>query len=248
MSELPPDIPPWSPLVGREPGQIATIGEPDATAPAPEPDGPGSESPGTAHRAGRWVVIVAVLAVLAASAVAVAVGRDAADLSPPPTTVRQPVPATTWEEPAPLGTMVALGNGWTITVQEASVRANAGVRPLNADRPLEAGQTYVLMRVELYYLDGPSDQDAPFYGVDLGVMGEDGRLITPADSPCTAPKPELNLESEVAQGSSALGHLCFAVDATQSDSLRLVAEPSMSFGARPSYLALTEPPAPKEGS
>lgn len=253
MSELPPEIPPWSPLVGRDPTAATIAGETAGDASVSSSDGDSVE-PGTAPTArpsklGRVVTALAALAVLAIVAASLAaLGGTAEDVSPPSSTARRPVPATTWEQPAPLGTMVSLGNGWNVTVGDADLQASDAVQPLNPDHPLPAEQVYVLVQLTLYYLDGAEASESPFYGVDLGLVGDDGRLVTPADSPCIAPEPALDLETELARGESASGRICFAVDAASAPALRLVAQPSMSFGARTSYLALSPAVVPQEGS
>ena len=162
------------------------------------------------------------------------------DPAPPPTTtVRTPLPTTTFEAPAPPGTKVALGNGWSVVVRGFNPDSTRALQPLNRDSPpLEKGQRRVMVDVEMTYLDGRAAAQAPFDGVDLAVLGDDGRLITPADTPCVPSAPTLDQSTELSRGATVRGRLCFAVDAAVVPTLRLVAEPSMTFGSEPSYLAL----------
>lgn len=245
MTEAAPDIPPWSPLADRarqlgEPGATATL-EPVSTDEVDETPPGGDEAPRSRSRAPWWGVaglaIGMVLAVLF-----LAVRTDDAPRATPTTVVRDPQPATTFADPAPQGSRVALGNGWTVSVRGFNPDVTRALRSANRTAaPLRDGQRYVLIDLEMTYLDGPEDAESPFYGVDLAVVGEDGRVVTTADSPCVAPRPALDPDTEVPRGDSERGRLCFAVDADQAASLRLVATPSMTIGATPSYLALNPP-------
>ena len=244
VTELSPDIPPWSPLAGRDRahGGAEAPAEPVDSGPGAAPDRPGHR-----RRTGWYVAFVVCVAIAIAIAIALVVGTgDRTEQPPPPTSVRRPLPSTSWREPAALGTMVALGNGWAISVTDTNLDATSELQPFNTERPLGEGQAFVLLDVTMYYLDGVDDAESPFYGVDLAVVGDDGQVVTPTDAPCTAPAPALDLTTDVARGSSATGRICFAVDAGQADTLRLTARPSMAYGARTSYLATSPTPAATE--
>lgn len=258
MTEQPPDIPPWSPLAdrGREDGGAqpgadgaahgagsAVPGAVSVQDPGRSPDTVGDREPATAparvriHRA-WWAVGGLAVGLLLAIALVV-LTRDGTPTSATTTLVRSPLPATSFEEPAALGTRVALGNGWTVAVRGADAGATRALGRINTRSPLAEGQQYVLIDLEMTYVDGATDADSPFHGVDLGVVGDDGELVTPADSPCTAPAPAFDVASEVPRGRGERGRICFAVGTDQVASLRLVAEPSMTYGSTPSWFALS---------
>ena len=96
-----------------------------------------------------------------------------------------------------MGTRVALGNGsdrarcWPRTPQRP-----APLQPASTPGPRRwpKGQQYVLIDLEMTYVDGATETDSPFHGVDLAVVGDDGELVTPADSPCTAPAPAFDVD------------------------------------------------------
>lgn len=223
VSEVAPDLPAWSPLA--DPARIAEF------------DDGAEEPPGPPRRTGAILaVIAALLGIAAVTAAAVAGGAE----EPPPAGIRvdPPVPATSFEDPAPLGSTVSLGNGWTVAVRGADLEATRALTPLNRADPLAKDERFVLISVELTHLDSTEDPTSAFYAVDLGVVGQDGRAVTTADPRCVASEPQLDMDQELPVGASARGRICFAVAADQVDSLQLVAEPSMTYGSTPSHLAL----------
>jgi hypothetical protein len=192
----------------------------------------------------RWprLLLGLVAGVLAGVVLAVVVASAFGGSDPVPSTttvVRAPLPATTAADPAPVGTRVALGNGWTVAVLAFNPDATRALAPLNRGTPaLEEGQVRVLIGLEMTYIDGVSDTESPFLGVDLAVRDADGNVTTPADTPCSAGDPVLYSTTEMTRGEGRRGNVCFAVDADSVDSLLLVASPSMTFGAQPSHFAL----------
>ena len=254
MTEQPPDIPPWSPLAdparlagGATGGRTTTAGAASGGGvtvedPTTERADERTPEPGTAADAARdrrWAWVAAVLLALVVLGVVLAATGGGDPAPAPSTTVRAPLPATTFEAPAAIGTRVALGNGWTVAVRGADGDATRALRPLNARAaPLAEGQQYVLIDLEMTYVDGATESDSPFHGVDRAVVGDDGELVTPADSPCTVPAPAFDTTSEIPRGRGERGRICFAVDADQVPGLRLVAEPSMAYGSAPSWFEL----------
>jgi hypothetical protein len=254
MTEQPPDIPPWSPLAdparlagGASGGRTATPGSAvgggvTVEEPAAGRSDGATQDPVTAPtpaRDRRWWWLLPPLVAVLVIGIALAAGGGGDPAPSPTTTVRAPLPATSFEEPAAMGSRVALGNGWIVAVLATDGTATRALQSLNArTAPLAEGQQYVLIDLELAYLDGATETDSPFHGVDLAVMGDDGELVTPADSPCTVPPPALDTASEIPRGRSERGRICFAVDADQVASLRLVAEPSMAYGSAPSWFEL----------
>ena len=279
VTELPSDIPPWSPLArrARESTSVLVDAAADSTTdttadgvkagltgseiagsegPAPEVDtGTDPETPAvpepapepeptptgsgvlTALAAGTMGGLVVAL-VVAVSIFATAGGTgDPA----PTTTVRTPLPSTSAGNPAPAGTRVALGNGWTALVRGWDRDSTDVVVELNPGSTLAEGEQYLVIDLELAYVDGGPDAESPFYGVDVTLVTDDGIAITPADAPCTPPGPAFDLTSELARGQAQRGLLCFPVDGSQVESPQLVLEPSMTFGSTPSHLGLVAP-------
>lgn len=208
------------------------------------PSAPGDTEAGQ-PQAGGWprrllgVAAGALAALVLALVVSSAFGGSDPAPSTTTTAVRAPLPATTAEDPAPVGTRVALGNGWTVAVLGFDPDASRALARANRDAPeLEEGQVRVLIGLEMIYLDGVPDTESPFLGVDLSVLDADGTVTTPADTPCTASEPVLDTTTELTRGAGRSGNVCFVVDADSVDSLLLVASPSMAFGAQPSHFAL----------
>lgn len=255
MTEPPPEIPPWSPLADR----ARTLGDELAGAGATStdtrpPDAPGDEAgPGpdagdadrrSARSGRRWWRALAVLA-LAVVAVSVLMAvRDGDDTPRPSTTtvVRAPQPPTSEADPADIGTLVSLGNGWTVSVVGPLTVATDEVLASAPDTPVTEGAALVLVDLEMSYTDGRAERESPFEGVDLSLVGDDGSAVTPSDDPCPAPAPALDQLSPLERGGVAAGRVCFTVPAEQTAGLRLVAEPSMAYGSRPSWFALEPQP------
>lgn len=233
------DIPPWSALAERERAGDTLLADPrpDGAPASGDEDGRPGRSPG--RRAG---LAAAVAGGLGALVVVVALTSAVGGSDPAPTTttpVRAPLPATSPGDPAPLGTRVALGNGWTVVVLAYDPDPRPAVRNRNRDAPpLAEGQRHVLINLEMSYVDGPLAAQSPFDGVDLSVLDTDGNVTTPADTPCTPSASAFDVMGELDRGLAERGRICFGVDAQQADSLVLVAAPSMTFGARQSYFDL----------
>lgn len=245
MSEPPPEIPSWSPLEerARQLGDelVATGGtDTETRADPPQVEDAADHAAPTRARTRRrwwWPVVVLVAGALGALLVASVTGGD--DGRPTETTmVRAPQPPTSDTDPAPTGTRVALGNGWIVAVRGAVEVATDEVLAAAPDTSVPEGQELVLVDLEMSYIDGRAERESPFEGVDLSVVGTDGRVVTPSDVACTPPAPALDLLTALERGTVAEGRVCFAVPAEQTVGLRLVAEPSMTYGSQPSWFAL----------
>jgi hypothetical protein len=257
VTEPPPEIPPWSPLADRARtlgDELAAAGATSTdTRPPDEPvdeERPGPDAGDAGRRStrsgGRWWRLVAVLAlaVMAVSLMAMVAVRDGHDMQSPSTTtvVRAPQPSTSEADPAAIGTLVSLGNGWTVSVGGPLTVATDEVLASAPDTPVAEGAALVLVDLEMSYTDGRADSESPFEGVDLSVVGDDGLAVTPSDDPCPAPAPALDQLSPLERGGVAAGRVCFTVPAEQTAGLRLVAEPSMAYGSQPSWFALEPQP------
>lgn len=238
--DIPAGIPPWSALAERERAG-GTLLDRQETGAGPDADHDGHR-PGASRRR-RANLLAAAAGGLAALVVAVVLATALGSPDPSPSTttvVRAPLPATSPGDPAPAGTRVALGNGWTVVVLAYDPDPRPVVRNLDPDAPpLAEGQRHVLISLQMSYVDGPLAAQSPFDGVDLSLLDADGNETTPADTPCTPASSAFDMMSELDRGSAERGRICFGVDSEQAASLVLVASPSMTFGARPSYFALT---------
>lgn len=234
MTEPPPEIPPWSPLADR----ARTLGDELAGADSGR-DGDTSET----DAPGRWwlVLVVVALALVAGWVLVASLGGDPPRPSAT-TVVRAPQPATSESDPAPIGTVVSLGNGWTVSVVGPLTVATDEVLAIAPDTPVADGAALVLVDLEMSYTDGRTDRESPFEGVDLSLVGDDGVAVTPSDDPCPAPAPALDQLGPLERGEVAAGRVCFTVPADQTDGALLVAEPSMTYGAQPSWFALEPQP------
>lgn len=246
MTELPPGTPPWSPLADRDRTAEAADAYARATGTVLTEDAPLAPSDSVVEQVpgSRWPRLLLGLAVgvLAGVVLALAVASAFGGSDPVPSTttvVGAPLPTTSADDPAPVGTRVALGNGWTVAVLGFDPDATRDLARANQDgSALDEGQVRVLIGLEMIYLDGVPETESPFLGVDLSVRDADGNVTTPADTPCVPSDPVFDTASELARGAGRRGNLCFVVDADSVDSLLLVASPSMAFGATPSHFAL----------
>lgn len=162
-------------------------------------------------------------------------GADQSVNSQPDQPRTAPDPVTTREEPAPVGTPVSLGNGWSISITSFDPAFTPD--PDSLGNPPPEGQQFVVVGVKASY-DGVKDAESPFFGMDLSMVGSSGVERSTTSSNCFAPDPQFGSLDDVYKGGSAMGNLCIAVDASEVDSLVFVAEPGATFDAQKSYLAL----------
>lgn len=183
------------------------------------------------------VVLATVVVLLLTRGTGNAAGSfDRLDLQVPD--LRDPAPPTSADDPAVAGTRVALGNGWTVMVHGWDPAATPTLTPLNPSLSPTDEQAMVLIDLEMTYLDGERRSESPFYGVDLAVVGDDGQVVTPADTPCVASEPAFDIHDPLDQGSSRRGGICFVVASEQVDSLMLTAAPSMTPLAQKTWFEL----------
>ena len=263
VTDQSPDVPPWSPQARRahqlDEVSVETPAKDDApgrlVAPADSADlqtggsEAGEPAPGQPRASGLTPAattslvagILGGLVVALVVAVSVLASGGSAPEPAPATTVRPPQPATSAEDPAPRGTRVALGNGWTALVRGWDRNATDVVAELNPRSTLADGEQYLLIDLELSYVDGEPDVESPFFGVDLTLVTDDGTAITPTDAPCTPPEPVFDFLTELERGRAERGLICFPVDGEQVKAPQLILEPSMTYGSTPSHLGLVAP-------
>lgn len=119
--------------------------------------------------------------------------------------------------PNALGTAVDIGDGWTLTINDTNLDAEADVIAANEfNDPAPEGEVYVLVDVTMGY-DG-DEASASLFSVDLDLVG-DSNLS--ANSSCSASSlpDELDTFSELFAGGSVTGSLCFLADANDVSSL-----------------------------
>ena len=209
----------------------------------------GELAPGQARASGLSPAVVTSLVagvlgglvVALVMAVSVLATGPSAPEPAPTTVVRDPQPATSAENPAPPGTRVALGNGWTALVRWWDRDSTDVVEELNPRTTLADGEQYLSIDLEMSYVDGEPESESPFYGVDITLVTDDGTTITPADAPCTPPDPVFDVLTELERGRAERGLICFPVDGEQVEAPQLILEPSMTYGSTPSHLGLVAP-------
>jgi hypothetical protein len=126
-------------------------------------------------------------------------------------------------DPYRLGTAVPLdeGNvGWGMTVNSATLNANAQVEAVNGNVPPPAGRQYALVNLSLTLRYG-----GPVQVKDLTM----GRLLAETlkhaylTADCTAPSPDLAEAGTVNSGQTQTGNLCFSIFTTDASKLMLTA-------------------------
>lgn len=125
--------------------------------------------------------------------------------------------------PYSLGTPVTLddpaGTGWRMTVNSATLNANAQVEAVNGNVPPPAGQQYAVVNLSLTLLNG-----GPIQLKDFTM----GRLLTYAHKhdyltgECPSPPPDISAGT-VNSGQTATGNLCFLIFTTDASKLLLSA-------------------------
>lgn len=125
--------------------------------------------------------------------------------------------------PYPLGTPVPLSDpantGWRMTVNSATINANAQVEAVNGNVPPPAGHQYTLVNLTLTLLNG-----GPIQLKDFTM----GRLLTEAHNhsyttgDCTPPSPDISAGT-VNSGQTETGNVCFVIFTTDASKLKLSA-------------------------
>jgi len=144
--------------------------------------------------------------------------------------------------PYALGTPVTLndpaGTGWRMTVNSATLDANAQVEAVNGNVPPPAGQQYAVVNLSLTLLNGGPIQLKEFTMGRLLAYAHNHDYLT---GECTPPSPDISAET-VNSGQTATGNLCFVIFTTDASKLLLSAndEVTTAYGvaAETRYFAL----------
>jgi hypothetical protein len=139
---------------------------------------------------------------------------------------------TSRSDPAPLGTTIEVA-GWEITINGVDNDATDAI--LDADEfidPPEDGDVFVLINVTAKYIgDGESESASLFSSVTWGAVGDSAVAYDEFSDTCTfyALPDDLDDTSEVFEGGTITGDICFSVVEDDTGSLLLYAEESFSF-------------------
>jgi hypothetical protein len=149
----------------------------------------------------------------------------AADSPVPVTGSRGPAPdgelTAARQSPTPLAEPVDLGEGWTITIVGIEPDATATITGANDfNEPPAAGFVYSLVEYELSY-DG-EEQSASGFAVTVDVVGDSNVSGIPNCNVGDVPD-EIDRFTDVFKGGSIAGNQCFVVDASDLDSLVVIA-------------------------
>ncbi len=124
------------------------------------------------------------------------------------------------QSPIALGTPTDIGEGWTLTIAGADLAGTEAVlAAAEFNEPPTDGEEYVLVDVTLAY-DGEDDSSSPF-DASIRVVGDGNVAISPT-CPVTL-DTQLDEFSDVFQGGSVSGDLCFRVPVEDTASLVLLA-------------------------
>jgi len=126
-------------------------------------------------------------------------------------------------DPYPLGEEVFLTEdnvGWRMTVNSATLNANAQVEAVNGNVPPPAGQQYALVNLTLNVLYGGPTQLRDFTIGRLLAAGKKHAYLT---AECPAPSPDLTNAITLNSGQTETGNLCFPIHTTDANKLMLQA-------------------------
>ena len=127
------------------------------------------------------------------------------------------VPPGARSNPYPLGTSVKLDGAWRLTVNSATLDADAQVEPSNP--PLPAGSQYALVNVSLTYVGTGTSNVASYVDEWLGAVGPGNVRYQLA---CTPPPLDLSSVADASsQGQTLTGNLCFEIASSDASGLLL---------------------------
>jgi len=141
--------------------------------------------------------------------------------------------------PYPLGTPVSWdhpGNvGWRMTVNSATINANAQVEAVNGNVPPPAGQQYTLVNLSVTLLNGSPAPRNYFLG---GLLAATRKWASIPDQSCTPPSPDLGSAGTVNSGQTETGNLCFLIFASEANKLKLTANDENAASPNDIWFAL----------
>jgi len=216
--------------------------------PDPFPDGTGVYSGGTVVGNLCWEVDAADagnLVLVAEEAFALDGGRIL--LTVPPAGVEYPAPepppallggggsAGSRGNPVPAGDTVTVA-GWQVTVLGSTPDATGAVLDENQfNDPPGPGRVFTMVRVAITNLG--TDPVAPFGEISFNSVGP-GAVTYGPDSSCGVIPGRLDVFDEIPGGATAVGHLCWEVDAGEVAGLVLIVRPAFGSAVERIHLAI----------
>ncbi len=110
--------------------------------------------------------------------------------------------------------------GWRMTVNSATINANAQVEAVNGNVPPPAGHQYTLVNLSLTLLNGGPIQLQDF---TVGRLLAETRKHAYLTGECTAPSLDLTNAGTINSGQTETGNLCFVIFTTDASKLMLTA-------------------------
>jgi hypothetical protein len=126
--------------------------------------------------------------------------------------------------PYSLGTPVTLhdpaNTGWRMTVNSATINANAQVEAVNGNVPPPPGHQYTLVNLTLTLLNGGPTRLEDF---TMGGLLTEGHNHAYTTGDCTPPSPDISAGT-VNSGQTETGNLCFVIFTTDASKLMISAD------------------------
>lgn len=115
-------------------------------------------------------------------------------------------------------------NGWTVTAQAYEVDATAAVMAANEfNTPPAAGQRYITIHLSATFAGRTDAQKSTVSDLSLRAVGAKGVAYNSYDCSASLAKP-LETFTDVFAGATLEGDVCFLIDDSDADSLRLYIE------------------------
>ena len=134
--------------------------------------------------------------------------------------------------PIAVGTPTDVGEGWTMTVNGLNPDADGTLAANEFNDPAPAGSVFVLVDLTLEY---EGEETGSATAIDLHMVG-DSNLAVRSGSCSVSWDGELDRFSEVFDGGTLTGELCFRVPESDLDSIVLLA--TAEFGGDPEVFAV----------
>jgi hypothetical protein len=116
--------------------------------------------------------------------------------------------------PVPLGTPMAIGDGWTLKVNSFSGNADAAIQAANQfNSPPPDGHHFALVNVDLTYNGANGKASDRFFG-SVAVLGTQNVPHTNTDNFCVGPDA-LDQIKEVFAGGTITGNICLTLPADE---------------------------------
>jgi hypothetical protein len=143
----------------------------------------------------------------------------------PATVAAEPTTARPTTKPdVAFNTAADVTNGWTLTAQAYEADATAAVMAANEfNTPPAAGQRYITIHLSATFAGRPDAQKSTVSDLSLRSVGAKGVAYNSYDCSASLAKP-LETFTDVFAGATLEGDVCFLIDDSDADSLRLYIE------------------------